>query len=86
MLKELVVRAMLLVVVMKNRRKLKDKRGMFVNDDLTKYNLDLIRNARLAEHVASARSNDGKIFVKLADSSIHAVRSPDDVLMVGPDK
>jgi hypothetical protein len=42
------------LVVVKNRRKLKDKRGMFVHDDLTKYNLDLIRNALLAEHVASA--------------------------------
>jgi hypothetical protein len=74
------------LVVMKNCRKLKDKGGMFVNNDLTKYNLDLIRNACLAEHVASAWSNDGKIFVKLADSSIHVVRSPDDVLMLGPDK
>ena len=59
---------------------------MFFNDDLTEYNLDLIRNARLAKHVASASSNDGKIFVKLADSSTHVVRSPDDVLMLGPDK
>ena len=74
------------LVVMKNSRKLKDKRGMFVNDDLTKYNLDLIRNARFAEHVASAWSNDRKIFVKLADSSTHVVRSPDDVRMLGPDK
>lgn len=72
--------------VIKNRRKLKGRKGIYVNEDLTIYNLDLYRKARLADHIVSTWSSDGKIFVKLADESIHVVRSPEDILALRPNE
>jgi hypothetical protein len=70
--------------VLKNRRNLKGKKGLYVREDLTAYNLELVRCARDTEYVSSCWSNDGKIFVKLNNCSIHVVCSKDDLLNIKP--
>jgi hypothetical protein len=70
--------------VLKNRRNLKGKKGLYVREDLTAYNLELVRYARDTEYVSSCWSNDGKIFVKLDNCSIHVVCSKDDLLNIKP--
>lgn len=70
--------------ILKNRRKLKGKTGIFINEDLTATNLELLRYARQAENISSAWSNDGKIFVKISDESIHVVCCCEDVLNLKP--
>ena len=47
--------------VLKNRHKLKGKRGLYVKEDLTAYNLELFHYARAAEFVSSMWSNDSKV-------------------------
>ncbi|CAB4034358.1 Hypothetical predicted protein [Paramuricea clavata] len=72
--------------VVKNRSKLKGKKGFYVNEDLTSFNLDLLRKARMAGHVQQTCASDDNIFVKLEDDSIHVVRCPDDILAVQREK
>jgi hypothetical protein len=57
--------------VLKNRRNLKGKKGLYVREDLSTYNLELVRYTRDTEYVSSCWSSDGKIFVKLVNCSIH---------------
>ena len=70
--------------VLKNRRNLKGKKGFYVREDLTAYILGLVRCAKDTEHVSSCWSNDGKIFVKLNDCSIHVIWSKDDLMNIRP--
>ena len=72
--------------VVKNRSKLKGKKGFYVNEDLTSFNLVHLRKARMAGHVQHTWASDGKIFVKLEDESIHVVRCPDDILALQQEK
>ena len=72
--------------VVKNRSKLKGKKGFYVNEDLTSFNLDLLRKARMAGHVQHTWASDGKIVVKLEDESIHVVHCPDDILALQLEK
>ena len=72
--------------VVKNRSKLKGKKGFYVNEDLTSYNLDLLRKARMAGHVLHTWASDGNFFVKLEDESIHVVSGADDILALQPEK
>jgi hypothetical protein len=71
--------------VVKNRSKLTGKKGIYVNEDLTSYNLDLPRKAGMAGHVLHTWASDGKFFVKLEDESIHVVSCPDDILALQPE-
>ena len=71
--------------VVKSRSKLKGKKRFDINEDLTSFNLDLHRKARLAKHVYHAWATDGKIFVKLHDESIQLLRCPADILALSSD-
>jgi hypothetical protein len=48
--------------VIKHRLKLKGAAGLFINEDLTAYNLDLYYEARGASFIAATWSSDGKVF------------------------
>jgi flagellar basal body-associated protein FliL len=65
--------------VIKHRRKLKGAAGLFINEDLTAYNLDLYYEARGASFIAATWSSAGKVFVKLPDETTHLVRCKEDI-------
>jgi hypothetical protein len=48
--------------VIKHRRKLKGVAGLFINEDLTAYNLDLYYEARGSSFIGATWSSDGKVF------------------------
>ena len=54
--------------VLRARRRLK-KTGISIAEDLTKANYDILRTARSASGVASAWSQDGRIFVAIPSSN-----------------
>ena len=72
--------------VIKHRRKLKGTIGLFINEDLTAYNLDLYHQARGVPFIAATWSSDGKVFVKLPDESIHIVRCKEDIQKLQKDQ
>ena len=72
--------------VIKHRRKLKGTIGLFINKDLTAYNLDLYHQARGVPFIAATWSSDGKVFVKLPDESIHIVRCKEDIQKLQKDQ
>lgn len=70
------------IKILKNKKVLKDKRGFYINEDLTRLNQKLLFDAReaLDVNVGSVYSYDGKILAKRrSDNKIVRVKSKDDL-------
>ena len=59
-----------------------DFKGVYINEDLTRHRADLLRSARQLvkiKSLLSAWSFDGRIFVKLSDSTKRQIHSKEDL-------
>jgi hypothetical protein len=69
--------------VIKHRRKLKGAAGLFINEDLTAYNLDLYYEAHGASFIAAT---ERYLHVKLPDETTPLVCCKEDVLKLETDQ
>ena len=67
------------MTICKKRKVLKGS-IFFINDDLTKSNLNLVRYARKeADHIQSAWYNDGKVLVRSTEDKVFRIQYLDDL-------
>lgn len=68
-----------------SKRKLLKGTQIFINDDLSRLSLHLLKEAKKNKNVKSAWSSDGKILAKDHNDKIHRIRKYSDILFIEND-